>query len=87
MAKVIIPPLLRNLTAGQVEVEATGKNVREIIASLDEQFPGIADRLRQGDALAPGIAVDIDGVVPGLGLLAHVQPDSEIHFLPAISGG
>lgn len=87
MAKVVIPPLLRELTGGRSEVTAEGKNVREVIASLDQQFPGLGERLRVGDALARGIAVDVDGQVPGLGLLAPVAPDSEIHFLPAISGG
>lgn len=87
MAKVVIPPQLRDLTGGASEVEVSGANVRQVIASLEERFPGIGARLRDGDSLAPGIAVDVDGEFPGLGLLAPVRPDSEIHFLPAISGG
>lgn len=87
MAVVHIPPLLRELTGGNETVQATGRNVDQIITSLDESFPGIGQRLRSGDSLASGIAVDIDGVVPGLGLLAPVKEESEIHFVPAIAGG
>ena len=35
----------------------------------------------------PGIAVIIDGETANLGMLEKVKEDSEIHFLPAISGG
>ena len=61
--------------------------MRQVINDLDRQFPGIKDRLCDGDELRPGIAVAVDTQVATMGLLQPVREDSEIHFLPAISGG
>ena len=87
MATVFIPAQLRSLTAGADRVLAPGESVREVVASLDAAHPGIAARLQQGDSLAPGLAVSIDGAFTNRGLAAKVGPASEIHFLPAIGGG
>jgi molybdopterin synthase sulfur carrier subunit len=62
--------------------------LRQIVAALDDRYPGIAARLARDDgSLAPGIAVSVDGVVTARGLLAPIGPESEVHFLPAIGGG
>ena len=87
MATVFIPPPLRSLTEGQELVEAQGRNVRDVIDDLDARFPGFAERICDGEQLRPGLAVAVGTTVTSLGLLAKVDPDSEVHFLPAISGG
>jgi molybdopterin synthase sulfur carrier subunit len=87
MATVFIPAQLRSLTGGADRVLAAGESVREVVASLDAAHPGIAARLQQGDSLAPGLAVSVDGAFTNRGLAAKVGPASEIHFLPAIGGG
>lgn len=87
MATVFIPAQLRSLTGGADRVDAPGESMREVVASLDAVHPGIAARLQQGDSLAPGLAVSIDGAFTNRGLAAKVGPASEIHFLPAIGGG
>ncbi len=87
MAHVVIPPLLRELTDGAESVDVAAGNLRELIARLDEQFPGAAGRLRSGERLAPGLAASVDGVLVTQGLLAQLRPESEVHFLPAIGGG
>jgi molybdopterin synthase sulfur carrier subunit len=87
MATVIIPALLRKLTGGRERVVAAGKNLREVIADLDRQFPGMREQLVEGDDLKPSVAVSIDGEVGASGLLERVRAESEIHFLPAIGGG
>jgi molybdopterin synthase sulfur carrier subunit len=87
MARVHLQPQLRDLTSGRAEVVAAGATLRQIIAALDDAHPGLAARLVRDGRLVPGIAVSIDGVVTGRGLLAPVAADSEIHFLPAIGGG
>ncbi len=87
MARVFLQPQLRDLTGGAVEVSARGTTLRQVIAALDQDYPGIAARLLRDGSLAAGIAVSIDGVVSARGMLAPVAPDSEIHFLPAIGGG
>lgn len=87
MAIVHIPTQLRSLTAGVEHVEVAGENLRQIVAALEATHPGLGSRLLKDDALSPGLAVSIDGAFTNRGLLAKVQPTSEIHFLPAIGGG
>lgn len=87
MPTVHIPPQMRDLTAGRSEVQADGQTLRQVIASLDAQCPGLAARLVVEDRIAPGLAVAIDGTVTSRGLLARVMPTSQIHFLPAFGGG
>jgi len=87
MATVFIPPQLRQLTGGAAKVQVEGATVRQLVAGLDADFPGIADRLTSGTSIAPGLAVSIDGVISTRGLLARVNPASEVHFLPAFGGG
>ena len=87
MPNVFIPPLLRALTDGTEKVEVPGATVKEAIDALDTRFPGIHDRLCNGDALKPGLTVAVDGHVSSFGLLQKVEAESEIHFLPAVGGG
>ena len=87
MAEVWIPPRLQELTGGKQQVQVSGSNVRQVINDLDNQFPGMKYQLCLDGDLYPGIAVIIDGETANLGVLERVKEDSEIHFLPAISGG
>jgi molybdopterin synthase sulfur carrier subunit len=87
MARVWIPPLLRDLTGGVQTVTVGGARVREVIEELDRLYPGTKARLCDGDTLRPGLAVVVDTGVARLGLREPVGPDSEVHFLPAIGGG
>jgi sulfur-carrier protein len=86
MPRVFIPAQLRSLT-GAAQVEVEGATVREVVNSLEARFPGIRERLCQGDQLAPTLQVSIDSVMSTQGLRAKVRPESEVHFLPAIGGG
>jgi molybdopterin converting factor small subunit len=87
MALVWIPPLLRDLTGGRETATAAGATVGEVIAALEQQFPGVRDHLCSGGALRSGLAVVVDGQVARFGLREAVGTDSEVHFLPAIAGG
>jgi sulfur-carrier protein len=87
MASVWIPPLLRDLTGGETRMEIPAATVRELIAALDERYPGIAGRLTENGRMRPGIAVIVDNVVCPAKLRQPLGETSEVHFLPAISGG
>ena len=87
MPVVWIPPLMRDLTGGQERVTVSGNRVRDVVAELEAQFPGIEARLCQEGRLRPGIAVSVDGISSSRGLRQRVNEDSEVHFIPAISGG
>ncbi len=87
MAVVIIPPLLRDLTGGQTSVSVPGDSVREVITELELRFPGIAERLCEDGRIRPGMAVAVDSIVSTVGMRHHLSEKSEVHFLPALSGG
>jgi molybdopterin synthase sulfur carrier subunit len=87
VAVVWVPPLLRNLTDGRETVAVAGANIREVIESLDAAYPGAKARLCTEYGLRTGIAVAVDSQLATLGLDQPVVETSEVHFLPAISGG
>ena len=87
MPRVFIPPTMRSLTGGREVVDASGANVREVLEDIENQFPGIMDRLCQDGSIRPEVSLVVGGSISTLGLLQQVEKDTEIHFLPAISGG
>lgn len=87
MPDVWIPPLLRALTGGQTRVDVPGETVRQVIANLDARYPGIEARLCDGERLRPGLSVAVDGSLSAQGLRQPLDATSEVHFIPAISGG
>ena len=87
MATVFIPPLIRDLTGGQTRVIIAANSVREVITQLEARYPGITGRLCQNGSIRPGMAVVVDSEVSTVGLRHRLGDTSEVHFLPAISGG
>ena len=87
MPLVFIPAQLRGLTGGISQIELAAASVREVVDNLESRFPGMKERLCQGDELAPGLQLSIDHVMSSRGLRAKVGPASEVHFLPAFGGG
>ncbi|MEC9095191.1 MAG: MoaD/ThiS family protein [Planctomycetota bacterium] len=87
MATVFIPAQLRELSSGIQSVELEAKNVREIVNQLDTMFPGFKDRVCTDGNISPTLQVSIDSVMTSRGMIAKVQPQSEVHFIPAIGGG
>tara|TARA_B100001245_G_C22505980_1_gene256011 strand:+ start:80 stop:346 length:267 start_codon:yes stop_codon:yes gene_type:complete len=87
MATVYIPSLMQNLTEGQSKVEIEGTSVRQIITHLENQYPGIMERLVDDNRIKGNISVAVDGEITPLGMLEKVGENSEVHFLPAIGGG
>ena len=81
MIKVFLGSNLKNFTNGMEELEVEATSVKSLIAEMERQYPGIADALESGFALA------IDGEVianPGYEKLAEV---SEVRFLSPMRGG
>ena len=87
MPSVYIPALLRSATGGKDTVEAAGGTVREVVESLEQQYPALRGRLVSEGKLLANLAVGIDGDVAVLGLAEAVGPESEVQFLTAIKGG
>ena len=87
MAIVYIPASLRGLAAGADSIEVEGSNVRQLIDNIEKMHPGLRERLIENGRLRTNVSVAVDGEVSPLGLLEPVSPESEVHFVAAISGG
>ena len=87
MALVYIPTPLAGLTGGRSPLQVEGATVREVIDNLELAWPGLRDRLMSEGRLRSNISVAVDGEVSPAGILEQVSPQSEIHFVAAISGG
>lgn len=84
---VWIPALLRELTGGAETVRVPGETVGEVVAHLDTLYPGIQARLCQEEALRSYISLAVNGEISRRGLRHKLTGPSEIHFVPALSGG
>jgi sulfur-carrier protein len=87
MPTVFIPAPLREITQGKASVVVSGSSVREAIDSLEAEYPGVKERLCEGDKVRPNISVMVDGQVSNLKMREKLTEKSEVHFLIAISGG
>lgn len=87
MPRIWIPSLLLSFSGGKQTVSVPGTTVRQVIDNLDRAYPGMGERLLDGDRLQPSIAVVVDGVISQEKLRHKLEEDSEIQFIPAVSGG
>ena len=87
--EVRIPTILRNLTGDAKVVEGSGDDINALIADLDSNHPGIAERLVDGGKLRRFINVylnDEDVRFVG-GLEAKLSDGDKVTILPAVAGG
>ena len=74
---------------GEISLEV-GNNVL-VIDNLDAVYPGFKDRLVEDGRVKPNISVAIDGEIVGNlledSLLEKTDSETEIYFVPALSGG
>jgi len=87
MAVVWIPAQLREMAGGKEQVEVPGDTVWQLVGQLEARYPGLERRLCENGQLRAGLTVCVDGCFSSLGLRQRVAENSEVHFLPAISGG
>ena len=87
MALVLLPASLVALFPTSTrKLEAGGQTVAAVIDELNARWPGMRDRLVEGGPrLRPHIKVFVDGEVATLE--SSVGPTSEVHVIPAVSGG
>lgn len=87
MPTLFIPAPLRNLTGGKASVVVSASSVREALEALEAQYPGVKERLCEGEKIRPNISVMVDGQVSTLKMREELTGSSEVHFVIAISGG
>lgn len=81
MATVFFSSGLRRHTGGRDRVVIEASSFRELVSALEARFPGLREPIQEG------VAVAIDGEIIQEPFLEPIQPGSEVHFLPRISGG
>jgi molybdopterin synthase sulfur carrier subunit len=90
MPNVRIPTPLRKLTQGKEEVAAAGKNVGELLADLERQYPGIKERLCDDSGQVRrfvNIFQNDEDIRFLQNLDTPVKDSDEISIVPAIAGG
>jgi len=87
MPTLFIPAPIRSITGGKASVVVAGSSVREAIESLAAEYPGVKERLCDGEKIRPTISVMVDGQISHLKMREKLSEDSEVHFVLAISGG
>ena len=79
---------MQKLTNGQGQIPTDGQTIRQVIDNLESHYPGFKARIcNEHDQIRSEIAVAVDGEVVTSGLRTRVSDSSEVHFLPALSGG
>lgn len=81
MATVVLPRGLQTFAEGVERIEVQAGTVRSVIRELSSRFPDLKEHLESG------LAVSIDGEIINEPLLEPVEDQSEVCFLPSISGG
>jgi molybdopterin synthase sulfur carrier subunit len=90
MPKVRIPTPLQKLTRNQGEVAAKGATVKDVLADLETQFPGIRERLYdEKGALRRFVNfyVNNEDIRFMSGETTPVKDGDEVSIVPAIAGG
>jgi cysteine synthase B len=90
MARVRIPPTLRDAVGGAREVEASGSTLRDLLSDLAERFPTLGRQvLENGSELAPfvNVYVDNEDVRTLDGLDTPLGEHATVILLPAMAGG
>ena len=89
-ALVILPHALREKADNQASVRISGHTVREIIASLDREYPGLRFNLcHETGELRPyvNIFLDRENIRYLQGLDTPVRDGATIHILQSVAGG
>ena len=88
--KVRIPTPLRKLTNGSDEVTADGKNIAEIIEDLEKNYPGLKERICEGDGKLRrfvNIYLNDEDIRYKNNLETELKETDELSIIPAIAGG
>jgi sulfur-carrier protein len=84
--KVLIPSPLRSYTR-QREVEAGGATISEMLAELEQRYPGLRFRMiDEQDNMRRHIRFFVNGEQV-FDMARPLRPSDEVHIVQALSGG
>ena len=87
---VRVPTILRTYTGGAGEVTTVGGTLAEVLAALDEQYPGIAGRVLDDDGKVRrfvNVYVNDEDVRFADGVATATPDGVTISVIPAVAGG
>jgi sulfur-carrier protein len=87
---VRIPTILRSYTGGTAVVTGTPGTVRDVIAGLDAEYPGIAGRLLDDAGQLRrfvNVYVGDEDIRLAQGLDTPVPAGGQVSVIPAVAGG
>jgi molybdopterin converting factor small subunit len=80
MATVFLPSGWTAATGGLTEITIDAPRVYELLRTLTERFPAVAEQLAT-------VSIAVDGQIYHDAEFVPLTADSEIHLLPHVSGG
>ncbi len=72
---------VRDLAGGLDHFEVEAPNVRALLAALEARYPGLGEHIKEEMTIA------IDGELFHEALNEPLKPDSEVVFIPLMTGG
>lgn len=90
MATVLVPTPLRRLTGGQSKVTVEGQDIGSLIQAIDQKFPGIAEKVLDGDGNIKrfiNVFVNDSEIRTLQGLQTPVSDSDRVSIVPAMAGG
>lgn len=90
MATVLVPTPLRRLTGGQAKVTVEGNDISSLLQAVDQKFPGIADKVLDGDGNVKrfiNVFVNESEIRTLQGLQTPVGENDRVSIVPAMAGG
>ncbi|MGD2080866.1 MAG: MoaD/ThiS family protein [Nitrospirota bacterium] len=87
--KVRIPTPLQRLTKGQEVVEVSSGTVISVVEELENQFPGIGERVSEGGKIRRfvNVYVNEEDIRFLQAESTEVKDGDEVSIVPAIAGG
>lgn len=89
-AKVRIPAPLRKLTQDQAVVEVEGKTIKELLSSLEKNYPGLKERIcDESGQIRRFVNIFVNGEDIRFkdGPNTSIDNGAEVSIIPAIAGG
>ena len=87
--RIIIPGSLSDWFAGQDEAQCQGNTLVECLDDLEQQFPGLNEKLIRDDHKTPLVMIFVNGDnIRNLdGLNTRVRDGDEVGIIPLAAGG
>ncbi len=88
--KVLVPTPLQKFTQNQATIECSGDNIKELLDSLEDNCPGIKERLcdEQGNPRRfLNLYVNSEDIRFLEGVETTLKDGDEVSIVPAVAGG